>query len=268
MKPKTAEEERLSWTDESQVTITPPPPKKPKAVERFNAQEFNALCARAAMLSPEASKRGGWRKSPVDPGRLIPWFPGLRLKEGFVLRAYQNSGGIGSSGLVFAMPEKASFPEPSKCIVNDAGWLKGPRPPEALADFMSAIEGNGSAGSYLAASLLARELCEFGGTWHGLEWRTHRIIDASPLRKVDERDSSDDECHFDMETCQWLEKEPVQWWPRVQKYRSGPVTVTFFTVSALGCCGIYRHRDRFMMGYCRESCKDTLIAHGPGGYVF
>jgi hypothetical protein len=36
-----------------------------------------------------------------------------------------------------------------------------------LDDFMDAIEGDGSAWSYLSASLFAREAAELGALWHG-----------------------------------------------------------------------------------------------------
>jgi len=42
-----------------------------------------------------------------------------------------------------------------------------PRPHGALDDFMDAIEGDGSAWSYLSASLFAREAAELGALWHG-----------------------------------------------------------------------------------------------------
>ena len=61
----------------------------------------------------------GWSKSPVDPMRLLVAFPGLRLKKGFVLRAYWDYDLDGGYGLVWAMPENLPFPEP------DATWIPG-----------------------------------------------------------------------------------------------------------------------------------------------
>jgi len=45
---------------------------------------------------------------------------------------------------------------------------------------MAAIEGDGSPESYIQASLLARELREFGVRWHGCDWSTQEILDKNP----------------------------------------------------------------------------------------
>ena len=38
---------------------------------------------------------------------------------------------------------------------------------------MQAIDGDGSLRSYFEASILARELAEFGAIWHGISWGEH-----------------------------------------------------------------------------------------------
>ena len=53
----------------------------------------------------------GWSKSRHDPNKLLDLFKPLRLKDGFVLRAYLFREGGNGNGVVWAMPADAEFPE-------------------------------------------------------------------------------------------------------------------------------------------------------------
>ena len=79
-----------------------------------------------------------------------------------------------------AMPFDAEFPEPKDCPTLESHLLKAPKPSEALDDVMEAIEGDGTPWSYLAASLLRRELSDFGAAWHGVHWSLHFVLDEDP----------------------------------------------------------------------------------------
>ena len=59
--------------------------------------------------------------------------------------------------------------------------LEPPKPSDALDEFMEAIDGDGKPWSYLCASLLARELAEFGAMWHGCGWSEHAILGENPF---------------------------------------------------------------------------------------
>jgi predicted component of type VI protein secretion system len=48
-------------------------------------------------------------------------------------------------------------------------FLRPPKPREAL-NVAEVLEGDGSPKSYLAVSLLLREIQEFRALWHGLVW--------------------------------------------------------------------------------------------------
>jgi len=48
----------------------------------------------------------------------------------------------------------------------------------------------------------------------------------------------------------------------------GKVRVTFFTHSELEREGIYRHVGRYKQGAYRASTQQSMIAAGPGGYIF
>lgn len=133
------------------------------------------------MVREQWPERDGWTKSAVNPNTLLRCFPALRLKNGFVLRAYVYRDGSGNgNGVVWAMPANTCFPEPERCPRVEDAWLAPPKPPGALENYMAAVEGDGAPWSYLSASILARELREFGALWHGCSWSTHAILGSDP----------------------------------------------------------------------------------------
>ena len=99
----------------------------------------------------------GWAKSGANPMKLLPAFGPLRIKEGFVLRAYQFCEGGNGNGIVWAMPVNAEFPEPGDCPKVKVRFREAPKPPAALDDVMEVVQGDDSPWSYLAASLPQRE---------------------------------------------------------------------------------------------------------------
>jgi hypothetical protein len=122
----------------------------------------------------------GWSISPLDPTTVLAPFTSLWLRPGYVLRAYQFKEGGNGNAVVWAVPVDAEFPDPKLCPRLRGVFLEPPKPPGALDDTMAAFEGDGTPWSYLCASLLARELGEFGAMWHGYEWSTHDILEAKP----------------------------------------------------------------------------------------
>jgi len=244
----------------------------------FPASKVSEL-RRQAAKGPEVPYPDRWSKSKVDLGRLLSVFEPLRLKKGYVLRAYHWWDGRNGNGFVWAMPAHAEFPEPEDCpkvkaeefFAPKLKWVvrEAPKPPAALDNAMEAVDGDGSPWSYLAASLLWRELCEFGAGWHGCDWSTHTILGENSLKKTD--DASDhspiERSRRKPEQWQWLERRPKEWNPRVQ-VDEDRVTVTFYSCSGLGRDTIYRHTDTFKRGTYRFKTERKEIALGPGGYKF
>jgi hypothetical protein len=210
----------------------------------------------------------GWAKSGADPMKLLPAFAPLRIKEGFVLRAYQFCEGGNGNGIVWAMPANAEFPDPEKCPKVKDRFHEAPKPPAALDDVMEVVQGDDSPWSYLAASLLQRELKEFGAMWHGTNWNTHRVLGENPLKA----DSGEGRVIVDRpsgkpEEWKWVEREPRQWNPQVRTEKDS-VTVTFYTYSGHQKQTIYRHTDTFKRGSYRFKTERKEIAQGPGGFMF
>jgi len=238
-------------------------------VATFGCGTVEALLERARRVCPlpdpgegDEPSRRGWRKSTTDPARLLAAFPSLRLKPGLALRAYIYRESIGGNGVIWAMPESEPFPEPNGCPRERDGFLDPPRPPGA-AEVADAIEGDGSPGSYLEASLFLREAKEFGAWWHGLDWHTHEILFSDPWAQP----SRGGEPFADRGHWDWLAPEPTEWRPTV--WSTGDmVRVTLHTRSACGQQAICAYEDTYRVGSYRPDTNRSVVASGPMGYIF
>lgn len=238
-------------------------------VTTFTAEKITQLrqaASKAAQLPKQVPE--GWSKSVVDPMAVLAVFKPLRIKEGFVLRAYQFHGGGNGNGFVWAIPVDADFPNPEECPRLQHAFLEPPKPPLALNNCMDAIDGDGTPWSYMCASLVARELTEFGAMWHGCDWHTHRILDTDPWEETS--DSSGDGLEVPVEfvtELKWSQPRPINWRPQVAE-DGGRITVTFFTLSELGGVTIYRHTDVYTAGDYTFAANRQEIAAGGGGFVY
>ena len=234
----------------------------------FDVKEVNRLRRRADAVSQRVRypEEPGWRKSKADPMRLLAVFPPLRMKTGHVLRAYQYMHGGNGNGMVWAMPAAAPFPEPADCSSVNLGMILDDVPkPAGAVEPMPLIEGDGTPWSYLCASLLARELLEFGAYWHGSSWGDHRLVGRAPWVEPWPRGGGDAP-NTKKDEWKWKEAEPVEWNPAVCT-ENGKVTVAFFSFTALGVESIYRHRDLYMLGNYVPQQSDAAIAEGSLGYI-
>lgn len=209
----------------------------------------------------------GWSKSPVDPMATLGPFKPLRVKNGFILRAYQYYAGGNGNGVVWAMPADAPFPEPDECPRIEGRFLTPPRPPGALDDLMLAVEGNGTPWAYLCASVFCREIHEFGAMWHGIGWGTHTILDKNPLKTSRAKRRPRTDRPSGVQEWTWLEPEPAEWKPHV--VLDGPrIKVVFHTFTGHGQETIVRHIDTFREGTYAFESASAEVATGPMGYVF
>jgi hypothetical protein len=236
---------------------------------RFTAEHITKLRERVADVSqvPESTP-AGWSKSRVDPTKVLALFPALRLRTGFTLRAYQFKEQGNGNGVVWAMPVDADFPEPKDCPRLESHFLNAPKPYDALDDVMEAIAGDGTAEAYLQASLLRRELKDFGALWHGILWGTHFVVDADPLKSVvDENADPMRTPQTKAADWRWLEPKPSDWTPRVTLEPDRAV-VTFYTFSGFDKEALYRHVDVYRRDKYRPRVEEAKIAEGASGYRF
>ena len=246
-----------------------------ETIATFDAGRIERL-RRRARSATKVRDRGpeGWTKSTADPMKLFGVFRPLRLKDGFALRAYQYRDGCGNgNGLVFAMPDGSPFPAPEECRPeppeHPEDYWPLPFPAEAERDMMRPVEGDGEPWSYVLASILARELGEFGALWHGCSWSTHTILGENPLvsgRKGGALPPGEGPSG-DAKDWVWAESKPRQWEPTVLK-ESGHVVVRFYTYSGLGQEAIHKHLDAYEPGCYAFETERAVIAEGQEGYVF
>jgi len=225
-----------------------------RAVTHFPLELLNDLRSQAGQA---ATVRGegpdGWTKSETDPMDVLAVFKTLRIKPGYVLRGYQFRAHYDGNGVVYALPE-GEFPDPADCPADERYALAPPVPIQALKSWMDAIEGDGSSLSYLSASILLREMAEFGAIWHGCSWSSHQFLDANPVA-----------AHA-ADQWQWQHQGRIDWRPRATQNKNS-VTVSFCTFTGLICEQILRHSDVFSIGSYRPTCKVVSLAIGPRGYV-
>lgn len=230
--------------------------------------ELRKRCRAAG--GPLADIPEGWSISSADPMRMLS-ATSLRLRPGYILRAYQFRSGGNGNAFVYAVPEAERFPEPQECQTRDASSFLGPPvPPNALPSVPDALEGDGSPWSYVEASILMRDLREFGAMWHGADWDTQVILGEDPLRAQPDANTSGSSLLRDIgdpSEWRWLKPKPRTWEPRfVQSGTRG--RVVFHTFSGLGSRAIYRHEDEYQLGSYRFKEKRQVLASAPGGYVF
>jgi hypothetical protein len=199
---------------------------------------------------------------------ILAVFKPLHIKEGLVLRAYQYQDDGDGNGVVWAMSSEADYPDPSNCPWAEGILPKTPKPPSAIDNVMDAIDGDGSPWSYMCASILARELAEFGAKWHGCDWGTHTVLGANPWNRAKKKEESDTGRPMGpVSEWTWMERSPASWSPRVDEGDNAMVA-TFITYSGLGQEAIYGHTDTYSPGEYRFKTERRQIATGPGGYVF
>lgn len=203
----------------------------------------------------------GWSRCELDPMVLLGFFYPLRLKPGFVLRAYQFRNCETGYGVVWALPFDIEFPEPISGSPDEP-----PKPAGALDDPMEAISGDGSPWSYLLASLLARELGDFAGFGPGLTWSTHLVLDTDPWKKYNPIAHALAGQGFANNPLgwHWHGTRPRDWRPAVLT-DDGTTCVRFYTFTGFGQQRINFFEDRYRPDGLVFQRSETIIAVGPQG---
>jgi len=85
----------------------------------FSLAYVNALlrrARRAARLPEDAPD--GWQTAGTDFNRIVSVFDRLRMKSGYVLRAYTFFEGGNGNGFVYAVPADMPFPDQDNARVT------------------------------------------------------------------------------------------------------------------------------------------------------
>jgi hypothetical protein len=251
-----------------------PPVAGADIVQKFTAAEIKKWREQMTVLGriPQETPNG-WSKSRVDPAKLLTVFPDLRLRAGYVLRAYLFKEDANSNGFVWALPADATFPAPNDCPRLESHFLKPPKPFDALDDVMEVIAGDDSPASYLHASLLRRELKEFGGGWHGIQWGMSTVLDDTPWNQPprSEEDSMSMYPESKPEEWKWVAPRPESWRPEVRLEKNEAI-VTFYSYTPLAAElddgkeekeRIIRHIETYRRGKYRPLVAERKLAEGP-----
>jgi hypothetical protein len=106
------------------------------AVKRFTAAEIAAMRDKMTTLGGlPADTPNGWSKSKIDPAKILTVTPAIKLRTGYMLRAYVFKEEGNSNGFVWAMPADAEFPEPKDCPILESHFLKAPNSPGNIRQF-------------------------------------------------------------------------------------------------------------------------------------
>lgn len=191
---------------------------------------------------------GRWFISTAEPGAIFTRLPGLKLKPGFKLVTYLWRNDTNGLGVTWAIPEQLSDTARLEDALQSASDADNPPYPEgALLNVMSAIQGDRSATSFVTASILQRELKEFGLIGHQADWIHHRFISSVPQQRQ----------------WQWRMKPPSDLTPKVRLLPDGQAAVEFFSCRVVPPIGIYRHVDHFPIGQYTAKSINQPIATVP-----
>lgn len=188
---------------------------------------------------------GQWVVSTVNPGSALLKLPGLRLKPNYRLVSYLYRSEESSAGVVWAVPvELSTTAHLERALASSQTLSHLPRPNGALGSFMDAIEGDRTPASFIVASILRRELQEFGATGTRRNWRHHRLIDAIPSKI----------------NWKWRMESPNDFSPKVKRSTDDQAIVEYFTCRVVAPVTIYRHIDQYLPGHYKSNNIDQLVA--------
>ncbi|MBT9314612.1 hypothetical protein [Leptothoe spongobia] len=192
---------------------------------------------------------GRWFISTVDASAVFKHLPGISLKPNYCLVTYLyriRRSNINHGGAVtWAMVNQLSTTSHLEAALAKAGDHSTPPYPEgALLNYMTAVTGNLTSGSFLIASVLQRELQEFGrcGKFH--RWQHHRLIGNVPKQKQ----------------WQWRMEPPRNLTPKVHNLPNGKMAVEFYTCRTIPPIGIFRHVDRYTANSYVAKASNQAIA--------
>ena len=206
----------------------------------------------------------GWSILSVDMQPLFASFSPLKLDPGHQLAVYVLRDGRESESRVWALPVGEALPP-----VVDAD--EEPARP--------AIRGDESPLSYLAASILARELAEFAAFGHARQWGSEAILVAGS--EAGWEDDGDDDGEGDeadpgiaqLDRGEWGDVAWEWYIPTPQSlaplvYRRGKThVVEFYTVTGLGGNRILYHVDTYAEWGYTFSTQRAVVAKASGGFV-
>jgi hypothetical protein len=233
------EQQSYTWTSLQETDELPEPESLDDLSSVFS---FGGLSAEEL---PAPNSSGRWFVSTVNPAAALLKLPVLRLKPEFRLVSYLCRTKHEGIGVVFAVPEALSTTaQLEEALANSGTIAQPPQPKGRMKHFMEAIEGDCSPTSFLIASIVRRELQEFGAWGQRCSWSHHRLIDTIPPRVK----------------WQWQTSQPKDLSPKVKVISDGQAAVEFFTCRIHHPIAIYRHLDYYPATQYKPNSLDKAVA--------
>ena len=197
---------------------------------------------------PEIDETGFWLLSAVNPAAALIKLPGLDLQPSWRLVSYLHRRKTGGISLTWAVPETLGTTAALEAAIPDSRDRRAvPRPDGVSDNFMDVIAGDRSNMSFLMASLLRREILDFGAIGADQKWHNHRLIAAVPPKIQ----------------WQWRNQAPKDLSPKVQIRPEGIAVVEFFSCRVKPPVVICRHLDQYPADRYSAQCKEQAIAMAP-----
>lgn len=194
---------------------------------------------------PKPNVTGRWFVSLVNPGSTLLKLPGLTLKPEVRMVSYLYRVADSGIGVTWAVPESLSgMAQLERALSQSGDRTQPPKPKGALADFMEAIEGDRTPASFVVASILRRELQEFGALGTFCNWTHHRLIETLPTQV----------------SWQWRTQIPRDLSAKVRVLPEGQAAVEFFTCRIVPPVAIFRHLDQYPKEKYDGSSLDQVVA--------
>lgn len=192
---------------------------------------------------------GQWFVSTVDASIALKHLPGIALKPNYCFVTYlyriRRANATHGGSVTWAMANQLSATSHLEAALNLAGNHNTPPYPEgALHNYMNAITGNLTPGSFLIASLFQRELQEFGRCGKFYRWHHHRLIGDVPKQR----------------NWHWRMEQPKRLAPTVHMLPSGKIAVEFYTCRVVPPIGIFHHVDRYPGNSYVAKASNQVIA--------
>ena len=197
--------------------------------EPASVDDLSSIFAFGSLSVEQVPSQGSWVVSTVNPGAALFKLPGLNLKPGVRMVGYVYQAKEDGVGAVWAVPEQLSTTVLLEKAIASQGSSHPPQPEGAFDHFMEAVRGDRSAASFMVASLLRRELEEFGAVGQRSTWSHHTLIDALPLQAQ----------------WQWKQQQPTDMAPKVKIMPDGQAAVEFFTWRTTHPIALFRHIELY-----------------------
>lgn len=195
--------------------------------------------------SQAPNAKGKWFISSMNPGAALLKLPGVQIKPHLRLVTYLYRIGTDGIGVTWAVPESLSTTaQLEQAITSQCDAQHPPKPAGALTDALEALDGDYAPLSFLIASLLRRELREFGNLGKFCNWSHHRLIEAVPAQAK----------------WDWKAKQPQDLSPKVLIYPDQKVAIEFFTCRVTAPVAIYQHIDQYTPKQYKAASADRAIA--------